>query len=131
MSLNKSLSNDVKEEGLPRIYEPFLVQFLAWVYMKIPWQKMRTQKNPHDIFNHRVRASARRGTLYEFASKLCNYFGLQTLPAEAQEALDTLRPFEADVLKVLNTEHIPFCVRAIMEAKRIKKCLEEERRKKK
>lgn len=105
---------------LPSEYEAILVDFLAIVYNRIPWGKMRTSKNPHDIFNHRVRAAARRATLYQFSSKLCNYFGLQTMPVEAQQLLDFLRPVEQQVLNALSTEHIPFCVRGIMKAKEMK-----------
>ena len=105
--------------------EDYLVKFLGIIYSKIPWGKMKTSKNPHDIFNHRVRAAARRGTLYQFASKVCNYFGLQSLPVEAQKLLDILRPAEKQVLNALSTEHIPYCVRGIMEAKKMKKAKEE------
>ena len=100
--------------------EEKLVEFLGNIYKRVPWGKMRTSKNPHDIFNHRVRSAARRGTLYQFASKLCNYFGLQTLPLEAQVLLDELRPYEMEVLNTLSTEHIPLCVRGIMKAKELK-----------
>lgn len=100
--------------------EATLIDFLAQVYSRIPWAKIRTSKNPHDIFNHRVRAAARRATLYEFTSKLCNYFGLQSLPVEAQTLLDALRPTETQVLNALSSEHIPLCVRAIMKAKELK-----------
>jgi len=106
--------------------EQALVEFLARVYNRVPWGKMRTSKNPHDIFNHRVRAAARRGTIYEFASKLCNYFGLQSLPAEAVGFLDVLRKDEVSVFNALSTEHIPFCVRGIIRAKELKTQKKEE-----
>lgn len=97
--------------------EEALVDFLAILYAKVPWSKMRTSKNPHDIFNHRVRAAARRDNIYAFASKLCNYFGLQSLPEEAIDKLEILRPHQFWVLNTLSTEHIPFCVKAIIRAK--------------
>ncbi|ROL55721.1 hypothetical protein D9V87_11270 [Bacteroidetes/Chlorobi group bacterium MS-B_bin-24] len=100
--------------------EQKLVDFLAILYSRINWGKMHTSKNAHDIFNHRVRAAARRENLYAFASKLCNYFGLQSLPEEAQVVLDEIRPHQYWILNTLSTEHIPFCVRAIMKAKQIK-----------
>ena len=100
--------------------EEKLVDFLAILYNRVPWGKMRTSKNPHDIFNHRVRAAARRENIYAFASKLCNYFGLQTLPEEAQVLLDELRPHQFWLLNTLSVEHIPFCVRAIIKAKKMK-----------
>jgi len=100
--------------------EAILEDFLGMIYGRILWGKMRTSKNPHDIFNHRVRSAARRPTIYAFASKLCNYFGLQTLPVEAQKLLDKLRPIEIEVLNTLSREHIPICVRAIMRFHQIK-----------
>ena len=101
--------------------EAILEDFLGMVYGRVFWGKMRTSKNPHDIFNHRVRSAARRPTIYAFASKLCNYFGLQTLPVEAQELLDKLRPIESEVLNTLSREHIPICVRAIIRSHQMKK----------
>lgn len=31
-----------------------VVELLAHIYNVIPWAKMRTSKNPHDVFNHLV-----------------------------------------------------------------------------
>lgn len=107
-------------------YETTIVELLALIYCKINWRKMKTSKNPHDIFNHRVRAAARRATLYEFVSMLCNYFGLQSLPANAQQHIDILRENEQEVLNTLSSEHIPYCVRAIIRAKEIKTLKKEE-----
>ncbi len=106
---------------LPTEVEEKVVDLLAVIYARVPWGKMRTSKNPHDIFNHRVRAASRRATLYEFVSKLCNYFGLQSLPLEAQFLVDKLRPYEEEILNTLSREHIPFCVRAILRAREMKK----------
>jgi hypothetical protein len=106
---------------LPIEVEEKVVELLAVIYARVPWNRMRTSKNPHDIFNHRVRAASRRATLYEFVSKLCNYFGLQSLPTEAQTLVDELRPYEEKILNALSREHIPFCVRAILRAKEMKK----------
>lgn len=97
--------------------ENALVELLAVIYNRIPWGKMRTSKSPYDIFNHRVRAASRRANIYEFASKLCNYFGLQSLPEEVLPLLDLLRPHEQKVLNALSREHIPYCVKAIHLAK--------------
>jgi hypothetical protein len=110
---------------LPIEVEEKLVELLAVIYARVPWGKMKTAKNPHDIFNHRVRAASRRATLYEFVSKLCNYFGLQSLPTEAQTLVDELRPYEEEILNALSREHIPFCVRAILRAKEMKKAKKE------
>ena len=100
--------------------EQTLIDVLALIYDRIPWGSMSTSKNPHDIFNHRVRAAARRSNMYEFASKLCNYFGLQSMPVEAQLKADALRPYEREVLNTISREHIPLCVRATIQAKQVR-----------
>jgi hypothetical protein len=82
---------------------------------------MRTSKNPHDIFNHRVRAASRRVTLFEAVSKLANYFGLQSLPTEAINITQELRPYERAVLNKMYMEHIPISMMAIMRAKERRK----------
>lgn len=97
-----------------------MIELLAIVYNAVDWKKMRTSKNIHDIFNHRVRAASRRATLYEAVSKLANYFGLQSLPAEAMELVQNLRPHERKVLNKLYTEHIPMSMLAIMRAKELR-----------
>jgi hypothetical protein len=97
------------------------VELLAVVYNSINWSKMHTSKNPHDIFNHRVRAASRRATLFEAVSKLANYFGLQSLPAEAIQLTQELRPYERTVLNKMYMEHIPISMMAIMRAKERRK----------
>lgn len=100
--------------------EEQLVELLAIIYNTIDWKKMKTSKNPHDIFNHRVRAASRRATLYEAMSKLANYFGLQSVPVEAISIMQDLRPHEREVLNKMYMEHIPISMLAIMRAKEIK-----------
>ena len=97
------------------------VELLAIVYNTINWGKMRTSKNLHDIFNHRVRAASRRATLFEAVSKLANYFGLQSLPTEAIRLTQELRPYERIVLNKMYMEHIPMSMMAIMRAKERRK----------
>lgn len=97
-----------------------IVEMLALVYNAVDWKKMRTSKNPHDIFNHRVRAASRRGTIFEAISKLANYFGLQSLPTGAIRIAQQLRPIEQEVLNKLYAEHIPMSMLAIMRAKEMR-----------
>lgn len=97
------------------------VELLAIVYNSINWRKMHTSKNPHDVFNHRVRAASRRATLFEAISKLANYFGLQSLPTEAIQLTQELRPYERVVLNKMYMEHIPMSMMAIMRAKERRK----------
>jgi len=99
--------------------EEKLVNVLAYVYKDVKWRKIRT-KNAYDVFNHRVRAAAHRSTIYEFISKLCNYFGLQSLPTEVMQDLDYLRKYENEVLNALVSEHIPLSLKAILKAKKMK-----------
>jgi len=118
------------------------IELLAIIYNAVDWGKMRTNKNPYDIFNHRIRAASRRATLFEAVSKLANYFGLQSLPAvsklanyfglqslpeEAIRIANELREYERETLNRLYTEHVPMSMLAIMRAKEIR----EERKKNK
>jgi len=98
-----------------------LVNFLAIVYSEIPWKKMRKGVNVWDVFNHRVRAAARKGTIQAFASKLCNYFGIQSLPLDTVHILESLVPDQEKALNLLYLEHIPICMKAIIKAKENKK----------
>ena len=90
------------------------------MYNCVPWAKMRTSKNPHDIFNHRVRAASRRATLYSCVSRLANYFGLQSIPTEAAEIVVRLRHCEPQALAKLYSEHIMMSMLGIMRAKEIR-----------
>ncbi len=105
--------------------EDRIIEMLALIYNAVDWKKMKTSKNPHDIFNHRVRAASRRGTIFEAVSKLANYFGLQSLPTGVIRIAQQLRPIEQEVLNKLYAEHIPMSMLAIMRAKEMR----DERRK--
>lgn len=98
--------------------EAQLIELLAWIYKSVPWRSIRV-RNPHDVFNNRVRAAAHRGTLYGFVAKLCNHLGLQTLYHKTNPLIESLRAHEGAVLNALNKEHIPFCVQAIAKAKEL------------
>lgn len=97
--------------------ESKVVELLAHMYAAVPWGKMRSSKNPHDVFNHRVRAASRRATLYEAVSKLANYFGLQSLPVRAAELVQELRPIEREVLDKLYSEHVMMSMLGILKAR--------------
>jgi len=107
----KTLNQEEKEQKL--------VELLAYFYNTIDWSKMRG-RNPHDIFNHRVRAASRRSTIYEASSKLANYFGLQSIPEQAMKIINELRPYETEVLNKLYQEHLAISMMAIIRAKEIR-----------
>lgn len=90
---------------------------LAHIYCAIRWGKINTRHNAWDIWNHRVRAAATRGSLGEFASRLANHFGLQSLPEEAVVIVDALEPHADDLLDLTYREHIPISMRAVVRAK--------------
>lgn len=106
-----SLSDDLESK---------VIEFLAIIYGQIPWGKIKTRVNPWDIYNHRVRAAARQGALFKFASRLANYFGLQHLPPRAVDLLTAMRDQEIKVLNAIYTEHIPLCMLAIQKHKKSK-----------
>jgi hypothetical protein len=98
------------------IYEPLVVELLSHVYRAVDWRKAAGSKFRWDVWNHRVRAAATRGTLGAFTSRLANYFGLQSLPPEAIAVLEELRPYEAEVLDLIYTEHVPIAMAAVVAA---------------
>jgi len=100
--------------------EDKLVTALALVYKQIPWGKMRTRHNPWDIFNHRVRSASCRKTIGEAFSRLANYFGLQSLPAQAVPIILELRQCEREALDKMYREHVLISMMAIMRAKEMK-----------
>ncbi len=109
--------------------EIVLVEFLAHVYASVRWKQMKTSKNPYDIFCNRVKASTRRSNIYEFASRLCNYLGISSLPVCAVECIDSLRPDDVNVLNTLSREYLPLCVKAISKAKEIKEKRKKQKKK--
>lgn len=100
--------------------EERLVELLALIYARIDWRKIRTSRSAHDLWNHRLRAASTRETLGEFVSRLCNYFGLQSMPERAMISLEALRPYERELLDLIYREHVPIAVRAAMRAAEIK-----------
>jgi len=83
-----------------------LTRLLAHIYRAIDWRRIRTTKSRYDIWNHRVRAAAKRPTLAEFASRLCNFFGVQSLPLAAIALIETLQPHEHACLNYIDRNHI-------------------------
>jgi len=83
-----------------------LTRLLAHIYRSIDWRRIRTSKSRYDIWNHRVRAAAKRPTLAEFASRLCNFFGVQSLPLAAIAFIETLQPHEHACLNYIDRNHI-------------------------
>ena len=83
-----------------------LTRLLAHIYRAIDWRRIRTSKSRYDIWNHRVRAAAKRPTLAEFASRLCNFFGVQSLTREAIALIEALQPHERACLNYIDRNHI-------------------------
>lgn len=100
-----------------RIVEPLLIDLLAYVYSAVDWRRAAGAKFRWDVWNHRVRAAATRATIGAFVSRLSNYFGLQSLPPETVELVEALRPYEAEALDLVYTEHMPLCMAAVERAK--------------
>lgn len=94
-----------------------LIDALAHVYDSVRWSRISTSKNPWDVFNHRVRASASVQTLGEFCTKLCATLGMQQAPIDAVSAFEGLREVESEALDILAREHIQLCMLAVTRRK--------------
>ena len=97
-----------------------LDELLAHVYTKARPALARSRHSAWDVFNHRVRFSTGAATLGAFISRLSNCWGIQSLPIRAQALLDGLEHYEDAVLRYLQQEHVPACMRAIIIAKQMK-----------
>lgn len=106
--------------------EQDVTELLALIYNRVAWAKIKS-RNPHDVFNHRLRAATSTANLNRFISKLGNYFGLQSMPVEIMEIIKRLRSAEQQVLNTLRMEHIAYTMLAVMRAKELR----EERKAKK
>ena len=111
--------------------EQNIVELLAEIYGAVKWSNFRSSKNPWEIFEHRVRASATRATVYQFITKLCNAFNISPLPATALEICDRVRSQEIQLLNLIYTEHSPLTMKAILLHKKRKGDKEEEKQIKK
>ena len=96
-----------------------LTRLMAHMYRAIDWRRIRTSKSRYDIWNHRVRAAAKRATLAEFASKLCNFFGIQSLPPRAIELIDELQPRERECLAYISRNHIHIATKSAVMWKQL------------
>jgi len=99
--------------------ESDVTELLALIYNKINWQRMRG-RNPHDVFNHRIRAATSAANINQFASKLCNFFGLQSLPIAAVPIINQLRFNEKRVLNILRLEHVAYAMLSVIRAKELR-----------
>lgn len=88
-------------------------ELLAHVYTKASPQLAKSRHSAWDVFNHRVRFSAGSGTLGQFLSRLCNVWGIQSLPLVAIDIQNALEPRTDAVLRYIHTEHIVPCMEAI------------------
>jgi hypothetical protein len=103
-----------------------LIELLAHIYNAVPWSKMRGRYSV-DVFSHRVVACATRPTLPEAISKLCGFFGLQSIPPEALKLLEALKGDEIAVLAELYSSGIYYATAAAVRARELRKTLKEEK----
>jgi hypothetical protein len=102
------LPNELSAEQQAR-----LVELLALIYRHVPWARVHV-RNVWDVWNHRVRAAAAAETLGAFVSRLCNWFGIQSLPPEHLALVDAMAPDTRRLLDLVAREHIPLCMRAVL-----------------
>lgn len=91
---------------------------LALIAVRVDWKKIKS-KNPVDVWNHRIRAATSCRDMDEFASKLCNYFGLQSVSEEALPLLEMLDANRDEVLDYLRTRHIAIGTISYCERKKL------------
>jgi hypothetical protein len=101
---------------LPQEKKDKLIVLLAHIYNAVPWAKMRGRYSV-DVFSHRVVACATRRTLPEAISKLCGFFGLQSIPPEALRLVEELKGDEREILAELYSSGVYYATAAAIKAK--------------
>jgi len=80
-----------------------LAQLLSIVYRRVDWRRMGA-RNPHDVFQHRVKAAAGQPSLSRAVDYLCERLGVQSLK---------LSNAERETFRELNRDHSPECLDAL------------------
>ena len=81
------------------------ILLLATIASRIDWKKL-SSRNPIDVWNHRIRAATSCRDMAEFCSKLCNYFGLQSIQQDALPLIERLDEDRDAVLDYVRSRHI-------------------------
>jgi len=87
---------------------PFIgdvIELLAIIASRVNWKRLRL-RNPVDMWNHRIRAACSCRDVAEFVSKLCNYFGLQSIPEKGIPLIEKLEAQREEVLDYILSRHI-------------------------
>jgi len=106
-----------------------IAEVLSAVYRRVRWHRMGNS-NPHDVFQHRLKYAAYRGTVYECVDKLCQGLGIQSLKVPA-DRLASLQARAREVLHALRHESIYLVALATEKARvykeRLKAAREQEK----
>jgi len=90
---------------------------LAATYARVNWRRVAGRKrSTHDIFAHRIKASAYQDTVPRFIEKLCHSLSLQSIPAEP-ETIEMLDQNREEVLEALRRETVYYTLLAAKEAR--------------
>jgi len=95
-----------------------IADLLSAVYRKVNWRRMRN-KNPHDVFQHRVKFAACKSNVLEFLDKLCQGLGIQSIKYDPDQIL-YLNERNKEVMYALRHESIYLVVKATALAREYK-----------
>ena len=85
--------------------EEALVELLYRIKRKVDWSKFKGLSHA-DVFQHRVKFSAYEPSIKRFVEKLCNKFGIQSIPSDLVEIIDFLEKHRDEALDLLRNESI-------------------------
>jgi len=91
--------------------EDLIVYVLAKVYSRVNWRRIARGRDPLDVFQHRVLASAYTNAFSKFLERLCLSLGLQSIRIEA-EVLETLNKHSDKVLDLIRHNSIYLVVKS-------------------
>ena len=95
-----------------------IADLLSAVYRKVNWRRMKN-RNPHDVFQHRVKFAACKSNVLEFLDKLCQGLGIQSIKYDPDKILN-LKEKNREVMYALRHESIYLVVKATALAREYK-----------
>ena len=95
-----------------------VITLMAMIAMRVDWKKIGS-RNLIDVWNHRIGAATSCRDMAEFCSKLCNYFGLQSIQQDALPLIERLDEDRDAVLDYIRSRHIQVGTLSFCERKKL------------
>lgn len=96
--------------------ERALIDLLAQVWLRVDWRKISRNRNPMDVFQHRLKVASYENSITKVIEKLCHGLSLQSVDVPP-DLIQLLRQNEADAIDMLRENSVYFVIMAKTQAK--------------